>query len=318
MKGAREIIMGLKEVSIKVENDYNNQYLHLEKLPSSYVSNINNSVDGYPKLQRLNQLKQKQIAKHSTKPYGYRVQPNEIAPVLTKWCDEYNLQFDVIMIGAMTNDPFALSLLTKLPLPRLCSKPGFLFIWATREKIGELSMLLNVHFNKKFRRSEELIFLPVSKDSKYYPPQNDSSLFENQQWHCWMCITGTVRRSTDQHLIHCNIDTDLKFEPQTGLANSAVPGSMYRIAENFSNLNRRLHIIPTKLGYDSPIRSRPGWVIMSPDILLHNFEPIKYESDLYAKSFINYKNNLVQYLISQTAEIEELRPKSPTKQEGKK
>lgn len=300
-------------MSIKIENDYNNQYVHLGKLPSSFVTNINNSIDGYPKLQKLKELKQKQIAKYATRPYGYRVQPQDMATVLQNWCDEYNLQFDVIMIGAMMNNQFSLSFLTKLPLQRLCSKPGFLFIWASREKIGELSLLLNNFFNKKFRRSEELIFLPVSKDSKFYPEQNDTSLFENQQWHCWMCITGTVRRSTDQHLIHCNVDTDLKFEPFKGSNSNVVPDEMYRIAENFSNMNRRLHIIPGKIGYNYPIRSRPGWVIMSPDILLHNFLPIKYESDLHSKSLINYKNNQVQYLIGQTAEIEDLRPKSPTK-----
>lgn len=88
-------------------------------------------------------------------------------------------------------------------------------------KIQELTKLLNnENFNKRFRRSEELIFLPIDKKSPYYPKGAEAGsetipLFERQQWHCWMCITGTVRRSTDNYLIHCNIDTDLQIESTT-------------------------------------------------------------------------------------------------------
>ena len=121
------------------------------------------------------------------------------------------------MIGALVENQFILPILNSIPIHRLCSKPGFLFIWATTQKIQELTRLLNNdNFNKRFRRSEELIFLPIDDKSPYYPHDSGATevipLFERQQWHCWMCITGTVRRSTDNHLIHCNIDTDLQIE----------------------------------------------------------------------------------------------------------
>ncbi|CAI5755567.1 unnamed protein product [Candida verbasci] len=293
-----------------VKLDYNNNYVHTNVNPISYIKNIQNPVDGYPKLIKLHQLKKQQINVHATQAYGKRVETDQIIPVLNSWI-KLGLKFDVIMIGALVDNQFILPILNSLPINKLCSKPGFLFIWASTEKIKELTKLLNENeLNKKFRRSEEIVFLPIDKNSKYYPNQEDNvGLFENQQWHCWMCITGTVRRSTDGDLIHCNIDTDLQI--QNNLENNAVPDLIYKICENFSNSNRRLHIIPSKLDENHYIKLRKGWVIMSPDILLDNFDVIKYNDELYQKSMIKRQDNKDQFLIQVTNEIEQLRPKTP-------
>lgn len=294
-------------------------------------------MEGYPKLQKLKELKQKQVQAQATKPYGVRVDTNKIVPTLNKWVNEYALQFDVIMIGALVENQFLMPLLNLLPLYKLCAKPGFLFIWTTTANIKQLTGLLNGDkWNKKFRRSEELVFVPVDENSPYFPQGvndgfyqdgsnngNNQSLFSRKQWHCWMCITGTVRRSTDTDLIHCNVDTDLQMELRSSSPrehyNNAVPEAIYRVAENFSNSNRRLHIVPCRTGYKLPVRMRKGWVIMLPDVLVDNFDPIEYETQLHAKSYVKYKSlssggnqkQVPQYLVSQTPEIESLRPKSP-------
>ncbi|RCK62795.1 Karyogamy protein KAR4 [Candida viswanathii] len=327
--------------------DYCNRYIHTGQSGIKYIRNVNNSVEGYPKLAKLHHLKRLQVKKHALQPYGVRCSTDQIVPTLTRWIEIYNLKFDVIMIGALVENQFILPILNSIPIHKLCSKPGFLFIWSTTQKIQELTKLLNnENFNKRFRRSEELIFLPIDKKSPYYPKGAEAGsetipLFERQQWHCWMCITGTVRRSTDNYLIHCNIDTDLQIEANSPTvkkrgsaggvtlpAHNAVPEAIYRVAENFSNANRRLHLIPSKLGYDTPIRLRPGWVIMGPDVLINNFDPNRYNEELYAKSMIKYKQNAsggggggsgnnnntnvsTQFLVLQTNEIEDLRPKSP-------
>ena len=308
------------------EYDYSNRYVHTRLSPVGEVRNIQNPAEGYPKLQKLHQLKYAQTRKHVVKPYGCRVEPNQMIPTLNSWINDYKLQFDVIMIGALVENQFIQPLLCQLPLHRLCAKPGFLFIWATTQKIQELSKFLNSEeCNKKFRRSEELVFVLVDKDSPYYPGNksgvhnpNERPLFTQHQWHCWMCITGTVRRSTDNDLIHCNVDTDLHIEDQdTRSQPNALPDPIYRVTETFTNLNRRLHIIPSRIGYNVPVKLRPGWVIMSPDVLVNNFSPIHYQQELYNNSSIQYKvlNNSqrIQYLVPQTREIEELRPKSPTR-----
>lgn len=296
----------------RTENDYSNHHIHTGRVPAQNISNLTNLVEGYPKLQRLRELKQQQLQKHITKPYGCRVAPENMVARLNAWIQDHNLQFDVIMIGAL-NTSSVLPILKELPLSKLCAKPGYLFIWATQTLIIELTHTLNEILNKKFRRSEELIFLPVDPNSKAFPENDLNCMFQNQQWHCWMCITGTVRRSSDLHLIHCNIDTDLQFETTQSRVSNVVPDAIYRVAENFSNSNRRLHIVPFDCGYNFPVKTRPGWVVMSPDVLLNNFDPVKYEKELHEKSVINYKNNQIQYLVGSHSEIEELRPKSPSK-----
>ncbi len=291
-------------------NDYSNRYLHTDLLPQSHVRNITNPLQGYPKLQKLTGLKKQQILKYQIKPFGIRIQPSNIINKLNELTNNYKLCFDVIMLGCLDKNQTKsiYQILNKLPIDKLCSKPGFLFIWSTTENISELTKLLNNNNNnwgKKFRRSEELVFVPVSKEKSYYYPGDfvfqQDTILESTQWHCWMCITGTVRRATDGHLIHCNIDTDLQIENISSASNNAVPPNIYQVAENFSSSTRRLHIIPTSLGMDHPIKMRPGWVIMSPDVLLDNFNVVDYKAEL----------DRVGSNLPTDMRIESLRPKSP-------
>jgi hypothetical protein len=287
------------------DNDYTSNYIHTGELPVNFVRNVKNPVEGYPKLQRLFHLKENQTEKYSSAPYGARVDIENIVPTLNRWIVKEKLTFDVIMIGGLTENQFIYPLLSQIPLERLCSRPGFLFIWASAQQINELTRLLNTDgWAKKFRRSEELVFVPVKKDSPYYPSnmsRDENAMFESIQWHCWMCITGTVRRSTDGHLIHCNVDTDLKIENEEENPNQVVPNHIYKVAEYFSSATRRLHIIPARSGFNHPVRPRRGWVIMSPDILLDNFEPSRYKNEI-----LNIGLN-----VPQDQDIESIRPKSP-------
>ncbi|KAH3668833.1 hypothetical protein OGAPHI_002588 [Ogataea philodendri] len=287
------------------KNDYSNHYIHSGVLPVKYVRNASQPVEGYPKLQKLVKLKEQQVSNFATKAYGSRVKPEKMVDTLNKWIYEDNLQFDVIMIGALSENQLLYPLVSQLPIDKLCAKPGFLFIWASTQKISELSKLLsNTNtWTKKFRRSEELVFVPVDKNSPYYPTDSlipEEQLLEQMQWHCWMCITGTVRRSSDKNLIHCNINTDLSIENET-TRNSAVPSQIYQVAENFSTSTKRLHIIPSKTGLDHPVKLRPGWVILSPDVLLDNFDPNKYKQEI----------SVLGPNIPLDNEIEQLRPKTP-------
>ncbi|KAG7880572.1 hypothetical protein KL905_002546 [Ogataea polymorpha] len=287
------------------KNDYSNHYIHSGVLPVKYVRNAIQPVEGYPKLQKLIKLKEQQVMKYATRAYGSRVKPEKMVDTLNKWIYEDNLQFDVIMIGALSENQLLYPLISQLPIDKLCAKPGFLFIWASTQKISELSKLLSNTgtWTKKFRRSEELVFVPVDKNSPFYPTDSlipEEQLLEQMQWHCWMCITGTVRRSSDKNLIHCNINTDLSIE-NASTKNSAVPAQIYQVAENFSTSTKRLHIIPSKTGLDHPVKLRPGWVILSPDVMLDNFDALKYK-----KEIASLGSN-----IPLDDEIEQLRPKTP-------
>lgn len=311
-------------------NDYSNNYIHTNgDLPTNYIRNVENPVDGYPKLQRLHDLKAENNKNAFPRPFGCRVDPDKMVQTLHSWINKHNLLFDTIMVGSLTENQFVLPILTQLPIDKLCSKPGFLYIWGSSHKMNELTNLLNRTtiangnaaggnsfanggsggtgngqsiWSKKFRRSEELVFTTSDSSANHQPDQDDNSLFREKQWHCCMCITGTVRRAVDGHLINCNVNTDLKIQDDEETSNpSSVPDSLYKVAENFSSGNRRLHIIPSRTGYENPVKLRPGWVIMSPDVLLDNFDPEVFKKEIKQQG----------YNVPQHPEIELLRPKSP-------
>ena len=125
-----------------VDLDYANNYVHSGTLPVTYISNVENATQGYPRLQKLKDLKKDQILKHAITPCGARVRSQDIVSTLHTWIHEYNLQFDVVMIGALVDNQFIRPILEQLPLHRLCAKPGFLFVWATSRKIQKLSKIL--------------------------------------------------------------------------------------------------------------------------------------------------------------------------------
>lgn len=286
-------------------NDYLNRYVHTHESPAIHVPGQQETVEAYPKLDRLLKRKQEHNSLFFTKPYGCRVNPDQMVLTIRQWISEYNLCFDTIMIGSLTENQFILPVLTQLPLEKLCVKPGFLYIWGSGHKLNELTSLIEGKtpnsWSKSFRRSEELVFTETLDNSSPYM-NTDDSLLRRKQWHCSMCITGTVKRDVDGHLINCNINLDLKVEDEGEKAfPSSVPDSIYKIAENFASGNRRLHIIPSKTGSDVPVRMRRGWVIMSPDVLLDNFDPRAYMEE------IDYRG----YNVPPDPEIESLRPKSP-------
>ena len=48
-----------------------------------------------------------------------------------------------------------------------------------------------------------------------------------------MGIKGTVRRSTDGHMIHANVDTDIIVSEEEPLGSTKKPEEMYAIIEHF-------------------------------------------------------------------------------------
>lgn len=50
-----------------------------------------------------------------------------------------------------------------------------------------------------------------------------------------MGIRGTVRRATDGHLIHANVDTDVIVGEEPPLGSTAKPEELYTIIERFCN-----------------------------------------------------------------------------------
>ncbi|CAJ1977021.1 unnamed protein product [Sphenostylis stenocarpa] len=132
--------------------------------------------------------------------------------------------------------------------------------------------------------------------------------------HCLMGIKGTVRRSTDGHIIHANIDTDVIIAEEPPYGSTQKPEDMYRIIEHFALGRRRLELF----GEDHNIRA--GWLTVGKELSSSNFN-----KEAYVKSFSDKDGKVWQggggrnpppeapHLVVTTPDIEALRPKSPMK-----
>ena len=83
-----------------------------------------------------------------------------------------------------------------------------------------------------------------------------------------MGIKGTVRRATDGHIIHSNIDTDIIVSEEMPFGSVRKPEEMYLIIERFCLGRRRLELF----GEDHNIRN--GWVTLGLGLSSSNLDPL--------------------------------------------
>ncbi|KXZ54993.1 hypothetical protein GPECTOR_3g158 [Gonium pectorale] len=120
--------------------------------------------------------------------------------------------------------------------------------------------------------------------------------------HCLMGIKGTVRRATDGHIIHTNIDTDVIVSEEPELGSTRKPEEM-----------RRLELF----GEDHNIRN--GWVTVGKSLTSSNFAAKAYAEHYRNRDGSVWVQNVIGpkpppgavTLVPSSDEIEQLRPKSP-------
>eukprot|EP01090_Pellita_catalonica_P006523 TRINITY_DN16765_c0_g1_i1.p1 TRINITY_DN16765_c0_g1~~TRINITY_DN16765_c0_g1_i1.p1 ORF type:complete len:361 (-),score=63.10 TRINITY_DN16765_c0_g1_i1:27-1109(-) len=218
-----------------------------------------------------------------------------------------------------------------LEIEKIAANPCFIFLWVGSGKgLDEGRILL-----KKwgFRRCEDIVWAKTNKRkfsggasgsgeagkdkavkdySKYTPSldefggqdkrcetgiANDTdSVMVHTKEHCLMGIKGTVRRSTDGHLIHANIDTDVIVSEERPLGDDSKPEEIYHIIEHFSLGMRRIELF----GEDHNIRD--GWLTLGNALTNSNWNAEEYGKLWEEKD---------SHLLGTTQEIEKLRPKSP-------
>jgi len=205
---------------------------------------------------------------------------------------------------ASRQDFWTMAELEKLNIPAVAANPCFLFLWVGNGGDG-LEQGRELFRKWGFRRSEDIVWVKTNKENPNNTSARDeSSTFLRTKEHCLMGIHGSVRRNTDAHIIHSNIDTDVIIAEEPKVGSNRKPEELYHIIEHFCLGRRRLELF----GEDHNIR--PGWVTIGNKISSSKWSPEVYNS--YFEPLA-----LNGHLLGTTVEVENLRPKSPTRDDSK-
>ncbi|XP_051182854.1 uncharacterized protein [Lolium perenne] len=304
------------------QNDYSQNFVDTGMRPQNFIRELDltSVAEDYPKLRELIQRKDEIVANAASPPMYYKCDLRE--HVLSP--DFFGTKFDVILVDppweeyvhrapGITDhiEHWNVEDIMNLKIEAIADTPSFLFLW-----VGDgVGLEQGRQCLKKwgFRRCEDVCWVKTNKKNASSGLRHDSrTLLQHSKEHCLMGIKGTVRRSTDGHVIHANIDTDIIIAEEPTDGSTKKPDDMYRIIEHFALGKRRLELF----GEDHNIR--PGWLTLGKDLSYSNFN-----KEAYNRSFADNDGKVwlggggrnpppgAPHLIVTTPEIEGLRPKSP-------
>ncbi|KAJ7969910.1 methyltransferase-like protein 1 [Quillaja saponaria] len=306
------------------QNDYSQNFVDTGMRPQNFIRELEltNFVEDYPKLRELIQKKDEIVTKSTTPPVYYKcdLKEFELSP------EFFGTKFDVILVdppweeyvhrapGAADHmEYWAFEEIMNLKIEAIADTPSFIFLW-----VGDgVGLEQGRQCLKKwgYRRCEDICWVKTNKNNATPGLRHDShTLFQHSKEHCLMGIKGTVRRSTDGHIIHANIDTDVVISEETPYGSTQKPEDMYRIIEHFALGRRRLELF----GEDHNIRA--GWLTVGKGLSSSNFN-----TEAYIKNFADKDGKVwhggggrnpppeAPHLVLTTPDIEALRPKSPMK-----
>ncbi|CAJ2663681.1 unnamed protein product [Trifolium pratense] len=306
------------------QNDYSQNFVDTGMRPQNFIRELEltNVVEDYPKLRELIQKKDEIVEKAATAPMYYKcnLKEFELAP------EFFGTKFDVILVDppweeyvhrapgvAEHTECWTFEEIMNLKIEAIADTPSFIFLW-----VGDgVGLEQGRQCLKKwgFRRCEDICWVKTNKSTATPGLRHDShTLFQHSKEHCLMGIKGTVRRSTDGHIIHANIDTDVIIAEEPPYGSTQKPEDMYRIIEHFALGKRRLELF----GEDHNIR--PGWLTLGKELSSSDFN-----KEAYVKNFSDKDGKVwlggggrnpppeAPHLVVTTPDIEALRPKSPMK-----
>ncbi|XP_027364541.1 N6-adenosine-methyltransferase non-catalytic subunit MTB isoform X1 [Abrus precatorius] len=306
------------------QNDYSQNFVDTGMRPQNFIRELEltNVVEDYPKLRELIQKKDEIVEKSASAPMYYKsdLKEFELSP------EFFGTKFDVILVDppweeyvhrapgvADHMEYWTFEEIMNLKIEAIADTPSFIFLW-----VGDaVGLEQGRQCLKKwgFRRCEDICWVKTNKSNATPGLRHDShTLFQHSKEHCLMGIKGTVRRSTDGHIIHANIDTDVIIAEEPPYGSTQKPEDMYRIIEHFALGRRRLELF----GEDHNIRA--GWLTVGKELSSSNFN-----KEAYVKNFADKDGKVWQggggrnpppeapHLVVTTPDIEALRPKSPMK-----
>lgn len=304
------------------QNDYSQNFVDTGMRPQNFIRELEltSVVEDYPKLRELIQRKDEIVKDAATPPMYFKcdLKEHELTP------DSFGTKFDVILVDppweeyvhrapGVTDhlDYWTFEEIQNLKIEAIADTPSFIFLW-----VGDgVGLEQGRQCLKKwgFRRCEDICWVKTNKKNATRSLRHDSNtILQHSKEHCLMGIKGTVRRSTDGHIIHANIDTDIIIAEEPPDGSTRKPDDMYRIIEHFALGKRRLELF----GEDHNIRS--GWLTVGKGLSSSNFNV-----EGYIRNFADKDGKVwhggggrnpppeAPHLILTTPEIESLRPKSP-------
>ncbi|TPX73835.1 hypothetical protein CcCBS67573_g04895 [Chytriomyces confervae] len=302
------------QLKTTLKNDHSENFVVTGKRPQNYVRDSDPATrfDEYPKLNALFTLKRNLVLQSAT--------PARYAKLDLWKFDLRNLgsQFDVILMdpplfeyAARSEETFDREFrdapegcppdmkrvwgwddIASMNVQDIAAPRSFIFIW-----IGDgdgLERGRDLLAKWGYRRAEDIVWAKTNKAVKGSYQVGPFPVLQRQKEHCLVGIKGTLRRSSDTHFIHCNVDTDIIISDEPANGDTAKPEELYTIIENFCLGKRRLELF----GRDHNIRN--GWLTVGASISNSN-----YVRDEYVSWFRNAA------LVPFNHEIETLRPKSP-------
>jgi len=304
--------------AVELRNDYCQHFVDTGQRPQNFIrdASVEDRFKLYPKVQRLIDLKDQLVSQRATPPMYMNVDLKNFNLV------ELGTKFDVILVDPPWEEYSRRAAHHHLPcwtheeierlnIEEIADSPSFLFLWCgSGGRLGD--DVFHIDQGRQllrkwgFRRCEDICWLKTNHKGQKTPYMEMGVLAHTKE-HCLMGIKGTVRRSTDFHFIHANVDTDVivSAEPEDSSCTNK-PEELYKIIEHFCLGRRRLEL------FGRIHNIRRGWVTLGNELESSNFNVEAYlkEMTIEGESIDNIK--CPGHLVGSLPEIEELRPRSPT------
>ncbi|KAJ3164330.1 hypothetical protein HDU88_005428 [Geranomyces variabilis] len=300
------------EESTIVRNDYLQHFVNTGARPQNFIREpeMADRYAEHPKLASLARLKRIAVTEYSTPPMYLHANLRET--LLGRLLN--GMRFDVILLDPPLKDspdpiqPFwTWEEIANLRIEEVAATPSFIFVWVgNQEGLDRGRELL---YKWGFRRCEDISWIKTNRKSEGTRLISPPSVLQQTKEHCLMGIKGTVRRATDGHFIHCNVDTDVIIAEEPADLSTRKPEELYHLIERFCMGRRRLELF----GNDESIR--PGWVTVGLGVSTSNWDKERYSAFFRQQQQVPRQGPDAHVksgpLVITTPEIEILRPKSP-------
>ncbi|KAI8589576.1 MT-A70-domain-containing protein [Geranomyces variabilis] len=260
-----------EEVAQEQEKQFSNAKHHVNTgaRPQNFIREpeLADRYAEHPKLANLARLKRIAFTEYSTPPMYLHAKLREtpLGRLLN------GMRFDVILVDPPLKDvaqkgtPFwTWEEIANLRIEEVAATPSFIFVWVgNQEGLDRGRELL---YKWGFRRCEDISWIKTNRKSEGTRLISPPSVLQQTKEHCLMGIKGTVRRATDGHFIHCNVDTDVIIAEEPADLSTRKPDELYHLIERFCMGRRRLELF----GNDESIR--PGWVTVGLGVSTSNWD----------------------------------------------